>query len=93
MQILQFLISLEGINMNLVTESIIIKIDNRNIGQYYDCCGGFYVGFHEWITKFNTLLQAKISKLVFYFFIEYSSLFQQYYICTYKCAQIFLLLL
>lgn len=42
MQLLQFSISLEGINMNFVTENIIIKIDNGNIGQYYDCCGGFY---------------------------------------------------
>lgn len=45
MQLFQFSVSLEGINLTLVTENIIIKIENENIGQCYDCCGNFHCRF------------------------------------------------
>lgn len=45
MQLFQFPVSLEGINLTLVTENIIIKIENENIGQCYDCCGSFHCRF------------------------------------------------
>lgn len=44
-QLTQFSISLEGKNLTFVTENIVIKMENGNIGQRKDCCGGFHCSF------------------------------------------------
>lgn len=73
-QLLQFSISLQGINLTFVTENIIIKIEKGDIEQRYDGCVHFryrLLGVDNQVQYFTyKRVQGKISEMIFYFLTE-----------------------
>lgn len=74
MQLLQFSISLQGINLTFVTENIIIKTEKGDTEQCYDGCVHFryrLLGEDNQVQYFTyKRVQGKISEMIFYFLTE-----------------------